>query len=135
MLLRLPIVVAALALLAIGCKEEAERPVVSPVSDVQPQPEELKEQTNVASSEKVVPAGIGVSRALGNITLVVCDEVLNFATPDWSRQERNRWLDEAEQADTALDVSTLRGDIIVKVVSMELQGFVIRTISLTPAKH
>lgn len=64
MLLRLPIVVAALALLAIGCKEEAERPVVSPVSDVQPQPEELKEQTNVASSEKVVPAGIGVSRAL-----------------------------------------------------------------------
>lgn len=77
----------------------------------------------------------GFEGELGNITLVVCDEVLNFATTDWSRQERNRWLDEAEQADTALDVSTLRGDIIVKVVSMELQGFVIRTISLTPAKH
>ena len=68
-------------------------------------------------------------------TVLVLDEILDIVTPDWSRERRAEWFMKAAQSDPSLNVSTLQGNVSVTVVSMDMGGFTMRTISFTPYEH
>ncbi len=70
---------------------------------------------------------------LGIRTHWVLKEVSELVTPGWPLKERSAWFAGAAiRSDNNFDVSTLRGDIQVMVVTSQLSDPPVRIISVTP---